>query len=99
MTTVSQFAAPQGRRGFILHCGLRVTPLRWASQEPTKVVTVSQFAASRAGEASFWFASAAAALGLPGAPERGVSFAVRAPQGRGGHILVCRYGTTALGLP
>ena len=36
------------------HSGLRMTPFRWAPQEPTKVATVSQFAAPRDGEASFF---------------------------------------------
>ena len=30
-----------------------MAPVRWASQEPAKVATVSQFAAPRDGEASF----------------------------------------------
>ena len=51
------------------------------------MTTVWQFAAPRDGEASFWFASDATALGLPGAPERGVRFTVRGPQGRRGLIL------------
>ena len=32
-----------------LQSGLRMTPPRWASQEPTKTVTVSQFAALQDG--------------------------------------------------
>ena len=54
---------PQGRRGFIRssrppgtarhHADMRMAPLLWASQEPTNVATVWQFAAPRDGEASF----------------------------------------------
>ena len=44
--------SPQGRRGLILP-GLRMTPLLWASQELTKVVAVSQFAAPKGRGALF----------------------------------------------
>ena len=71
------------------HSDLRVAPLCWASQEPPKPATVSQFAAPRDGEVSFWFAYDTTSLVLPGAPERGDSFAVRSPQGRRGLILIC----------
>ena len=70
------------------HSGLRMTPLRWASQEPTKVATVSQFAVPRDGDASFWFAYDTTPLGFPGAHEHGDGSAVRSPQGRRGLILV-----------
>ena len=69
--------------------GLHVIPLRWTSQEPSNVAAVSQFAAPRDGEASFWFAYDTTSLVLPGAPERGDSFAIRSPQGRRGLILIC----------
>ena len=36
------------------HSGLRMAPVRWASQDHPKVVTISQFAAHMDGEASFW---------------------------------------------
>ena len=68
---------------------LRMTPLRWASQEPPKVASVSQFAAPRDGDASFWFVCNATPPGLRGAPERGDSFAVCSPQGRRRLILIC----------
>ena len=57
-----------------------MTPLRLASQETTKVVTVSQFAAPRDGEASLRFAYDTIPLGLPRAHESGVSFANRSSQ-------------------
>ena len=66
-----------------------MTPLRWASQEPPKAASVSQFAAPRDGDASFWLVYNATSPGLPGAPERGDSFAVRSPQGRRRLILIC----------
>ena len=53
------------------------------------MATVWRFAAPKDGEASFWFASDATALGPPGVPERGVSFTVRGPQGRRGFIFAC----------
>ena len=53
------------------------------------MVTVSQFAAPRGGEASLWSACGSSPLGLPGAYESGGSFAVRTPQGRRGLILIC----------
>ena len=45
------------------------------------MATVSQFAAPRDGEASFWFAYDTIPLGPPGAHERGDSVAVRSPVG------------------
>ena len=42
-----------------------MTPFRWAPQEPTKVATVSQFAAPRDGEASLWSACGSSPLDLP----------------------------------
>ena len=53
------------------------------------MASVSQFAAPRDGDASFWFVCNATPPGLPGAPERGDSFAVRSPQGRRRLILIC----------
>ena len=52
------------------------------------MASVSQFAAPRDGEASFWFAYDTTPLGLTGAHEEGDSFAVRSPQGRRGLILL-----------
>ena len=52
---------------------------RWASQDATL----------RDSDASFWFVCNATPPGLPGAPERGDSFAVRSPQGRRRLILIC----------
>ena len=72
-----------------LHSGQRMTPFRWAPQEPTKVATVSQFAAPRDGEASLWSACGSSPLGLPRARESGDSFAVRSPLGRQGLSLIC----------
>ena len=71
------------------HSGLRMAPLRWASQDHPKVVTISQFAARRDGEASFWSAYDTTSLGLPGARERCGSFAIRNTQGWRSFILVC----------
>ena len=87
MATVSQFAAPSGpaRR----HSNLRVAPLRWASEEPPKLATASQFAAPRGGEAEFLSAYDATPLDPPGAHEHGDSFVIRGPQGRRGLRLVC----------
>ena len=87
MATLSQFAAPSELAR--PHSDVRVAPLRWASQEPPKPATVSQFAAPRDGEVSFWFAYDTTPLDLPGALERCGSFAVRSPQGRRSLILVC----------
>ena len=70
--------SPQGRRGPTL-VSVILTPLRWAPQQPTKVATVSQFAAPRDGEASLWSACGSSPPGLPGAREGGDSFAVRSP--------------------
>ena len=81
-----------------LHSGQRMTPFRWAPQEPTKVATVSQFAAPRDGEASLWSACGSSPLGLPGAHESGDSFAVRSPQRRRCLILI-RVGRHAGGPP
>ena len=53
------------------------------------MATISQFAAPREGEASFWSVYNATPLGLLGAPERGDCFAVRSPKARQGLILVC----------
>ena len=78
---------PPGTGKFLL--GLHMTPTRWTCQEPTNVAAVSQFAAPRDGEASFWFAYDTTPLGLPGAPESGVRFAVRSSQGWRCFILVC----------
>ena len=75
---------PQGWRGFIL-----AFVRHHSSQDDPKVATVSQFAAPREGEASFWSVYNATPLGLPGAPERGDCFAVRSPKARQGLILVC----------
>ena len=58
---------------------LRMTPLLWASQEPTRVVAVSQFSAPRDVEPSFWSAYDTTPLGLPG----------RNPQGQRDLTLVC----------
>ena len=63
-------------------------PLRWASQEPTNVATVSLFAAPRDGEASLWSAYDIAPVGLLGPRERCGNFAIRNPQGRRGLALV-----------
>ena len=84
-----QFRSSQSPGTARPHSDLRMTPPRWASQEPPKVATVSQFAAPREGEASFWSVYNATPLGLPGAPERGDCFAVRSPKARQGLILVC----------
>ena len=70
--------SPQGRRGPTL-VGVILTPLRWAPQQPTKVATVSHFAAPRDGEASLWSPCGSSPPGLPGAREGGDSFAVRSP--------------------
>ena len=43
MATVAQIAASQGTASY--SGDLRRTPLRWASQEPTKVATVAHVAA------------------------------------------------------
>eukprot|EP00959_Pyramimonas_sp_CCMP1952_P439091 9192307-Pyramimonas_sp.AAC.1 len=48
VATVSEIAAPQGRRGVIRVCG--EYPVRWAPQQPSKAATVSQTAAPRDGE-------------------------------------------------
>ena len=53
------------------------------------MASVLQFAAPRDGDASFWFVYNATPPGLPGAPERGDSFAVRSPKGRRRLILIC----------
>ena len=78
LTKEATVRSSQGRRGLIL-LGLRMTPFLWASQEPTNVVAVSQFAAPRDVEPSFWFAHDTIPLGLPG----------RSLQGRRGLMLVC----------
>ena len=70
------------------HSGLRMAPLRWASQDHPKVVTISQFAARRDGEASFWSAYDTTSLGLPGARDRCGNFAVHNPQRRRGFTLI-----------
>ena len=63
------------------------------------MASVSQFAAPKDGDASFWFVYNATPPGLPGAPERGDSFAVRSPQGRRGLILICVWHHSAGQLP
>eukprot|EP00959_Pyramimonas_sp_CCMP1952_P124751 2608353-Pyramimonas_sp.AAC.1 len=55
--------------------------LRWASQKPTTVATVSQIAVLRGGGVSWRSAYDVTPLGLPGANECGDSFADRRPQG------------------
>ena len=63
-----------------LHCNERMTSLRWASQELTKVATCSQFVAPRDGEASLCPAYDTTPLGLPRVHESGVSFTIRSPR-------------------
>ena len=70
---------PPGTGKFLL--GLHMTPTRWTCQEPTNVAAVSQFAAPRDGEASFWFAYDTIPLGPPEAHESGDAFAFRSPPG------------------
>ena len=48
-----QFRSSQSPGTERFFSGLHMTPLRWASQEPPNVATVSHFAAPRGGEASF----------------------------------------------
>ena len=59
VATITHIAAPQGTakshgvpRGTRYRCDTRMTYLRWASQEPTKVATVAQIAAPQ-GAASY----------------------------------------------
>ena len=63
-------------------------PLRWASQEPTNVATVSLLAAPMDGEACLWFAYGIAPVGLLGTREPCGNFAIRNLQGRRGFTLV-----------
>ena len=53
------------------------------------MASVSQFAAPKDGDASFWFVYNATPPGLPGAPERGDSFVARGPRGRRGFTMLC----------
>ena len=83
-----QFRTPQCPGSARPHSDLRMTPLRWASQEPTNVATVSLFAAPRDGEASFWSAYDIAPVGLLGTREHCGNFVIRNPQGLRGLTLV-----------
>ena len=84
-----QFRSSQAPLTGRLLSGLRMTRPRWASQEPANVAAIPQFAPLGDGEASFWSAYDTIPLGLPGAHERGDSFAIRSPHGRRGSILAC----------
>ena len=64
---------------------MRVTSLRWTSQEFTNVASVSQFATPRDGEASFWFAYGTIPLDFPEVHELGDSYAVDSPVRAGEH--------------
>ena len=64
-----QFRSSQPSGTARLHSGLRMARFRWGPQEPTNVETISQFAAPRGGEASFWSAYDATPLGLHSAHE------------------------------
>ena len=72
------------------HSDVRVTSLRWTSQEPTNVTSVSQVATPRDGDASFCFACGATPpAGPPRTHETGDRFAAADPQGRRRLILIC----------
>ena len=63
-----------------------MTSLRWATQQPSKVATVSQIAAPEDGEVKSESAWGPTPLATPAALESGDSFADRSPQGWRGLI-------------
>ena len=83
--------SPQGRRGLTRVCVWH--PFHRASQEPTKVATVSHFAAPRDGEVSCSSAYDTTPLRPPGAHNSGNGFHLRSPQGRRGVVLICVWPT------
>ena len=81
VATAAQIAAPQ--RAASYRGDLRMTYPRWASQELTKVATVSQIAAPQRQRGLLRSPWDTPLLALPGAHERGDSFADRSPPGDG----------------
>ena len=81
MATVSLFAAH--RDGGVAYSDARMTPPRWAPQEPTEVATVSQSAAPRGGTARIPSDAHMATLRLTSQePAKCHDSAVRSPQGQ-----------------
>ena len=71
--------SPPGRARF--HSDPRRTSRHWATQKPTRVATVSQFAAPMDGEASFRSAYDVTPLAPPAPTESGDTLAARSPPG------------------